>query len=81
MKYGKKLRNRGFIAKYTFDDIVGVSNAIKKTVKVTKKIAKNDLTVLIQGENGTGKELFAQAIHNTYPKEWTICCSKLCCLT
>lgn len=60
----KKLRNKGFVAKYTFKDIVGVSSALNEVLNISKKIAKTDLTVLIQGENGTGKELFAQAIHN-----------------
>lgn len=60
----KKLRNKGFVAKYTFKDIVGVSSALNEALNISKKIAKTDLTVLIQGENGTGKELFAQAIHN-----------------
>lgn len=60
----KKMRNKGFVAKYRFNDIIGISNKLKRTVKIAKKIADNDYTVLIKGESGTGKELFAQAIHN-----------------
>ncbi|MDI3546893.1 MAG: hypothetical protein PWR10_545 [Halanaerobiales bacterium] len=60
----KKLRKKGFIAKYSFNDIISTSEQMKKTVNIAKKIASNDLTVLIRGESGTGKELFAQAIHN-----------------
>ena len=60
----KKLRSKGFVAKYKFKDIIGISKKIKHTVDIAKKIANNDLTVLIKGESGTGKELFAQAIHN-----------------
>ncbi len=60
----KKLRRKGFVARYDFSDIIGVSKQIKRTVEIAKKIANNDLTVLIRGESGTGKELFAQAIHN-----------------
>ncbi len=43
--------------------IKGKSPAIKKTLELTEKIAKTDATVLITGESGVGKELFAEAIH------------------
>ncbi|QSQ09226.1 Regulatory protein AtoC [Koleobacter methoxysyntrophicus] len=58
------LYKKGFVAKYTFDDIAGNSEAIKNTISKAQKIAKSNSTVLIIGESGTGKELFAQAIHN-----------------
>ncbi|ABO48894.1 transcriptional regulator [Desulforamulus reducens MI-1] len=51
-------------AKYTFNDMIGESDAIKKVKKIAQKIALSESTVLITGESGTGKELFAQAIHN-----------------
>lgn len=51
-------------AKYTFDDMVGNCSSILKNVKLAKKVAKTNSTVLIQGETGTGKEVLAQAIHN-----------------
>ncbi|QAT63276.1 MULTISPECIES: sigma 54-interacting transcriptional regulator [Tissierellales] len=60
----KNNRKKGFISKYTFDDLVGVNENLINAINIAKKIAKTDLTVLIQGENGTGKEIFAQAIHN-----------------
>jgi len=60
----KKMRDKGFVTKYTFKDIIGISDKLKRTVNIAKKIADNDFTVLIKGESGTGKELFAQAIHN-----------------
>ncbi len=60
----KKMRDKGFVAKYRFNDIIGISQKLKNTVKIAKKIADNDYTVLIKGESGTGKELFAQAIYN-----------------
>ena len=60
----KKMRKKGFVAKYSFADIIGISPSLRQAVKISKKIADNDLTVLIKGESGTGKELFAQAIHN-----------------
>lgn len=49
---------------YTFDQIVGVSPQFKSIIKEAKEIAKSDAAVLIVGETGTGKELFAQSIHN-----------------
>lgn len=57
--------NKGFVAKYNFEDIIGESQANRKVKKVAKKLAKTDLTILIEGESGTGKELFANAIHNS----------------
>ncbi|HWY11104.1 MAG TPA: sigma-54 dependent transcriptional regulator [Bacteroidia bacterium] len=50
-------------AKYDFDIIIGSSEAIKKTISLAKKVAPTDSTVLLEGETGVGKELFAQAIH------------------
>lgn len=60
----KQLREKGQIAKYTFDNIIGYSDSMMNVIKMSKKIAKSDLTVLITGESGTGKEVIAQAIHN-----------------
>ncbi|MFD2614080.1 sigma-54 interaction domain-containing protein [Paenibacillus gansuensis] len=60
----RELVKKGFVAKYTFQDIVGDSPLLNKTKDVAKKLAKTDLNVLIEGESGTGKELFASAIHN-----------------
>ncbi|MBT9172747.1 MAG: Arginine utilization regulatory protein RocR [Syntrophomonadaceae bacterium] len=52
-------------AKYTFDDIVGMSEEIRYAVAHAKKAAEIPATVLLRGESGTGKELFAHAIHHT----------------
>lgn len=60
----KKMYDKGFVTKYTFKDIIGISDKLKRTVNIAKKVADNNFTVLIKGESGTGKELFAQAIHN-----------------
>lgn len=59
-----QLLNKGHKAKYTFNNIIGESEAIKKACAIAKKMAKNNSAVLITGESGTGKELFAHAIHN-----------------
>ncbi|NMA75493.1 MAG: sigma 54-interacting transcriptional regulator [Bacteroidales bacterium] len=50
--------------RYTLDDIVGESDSIVTTVEQAKKAALNNFPVLLYGETGTGKELFAQGIHN-----------------
>ncbi len=56
-------------AKYGFDIIIGNSEAIKSTVSLAKKVAPTDSTVLLEGETGVGKELFAQAIHYGSPRK------------
>lgn len=48
---------------YLFDHIVGESLAFKKCIQLAKKIANTSSIILIQGETGTGKELFAHGIH------------------
>ncbi len=49
--------------KYTFENIVGQSGAMKEVFKAVEKVVDSSVTVLIQGESGTGKELIARAIH------------------
>ncbi len=49
--------------KYSFDTIIGKSKLIQSAVDLAKRVAPGDTTVLILGETGTGKEVFAQAIH------------------
>ncbi|MFD3157780.1 sigma 54-interacting transcriptional regulator [Haloimpatiens sp. FM7330] len=60
----KKIREKGQVARYTFQDLKTNSHVMKECVNLAKKISKSDLTVLIIGESGTGKELMAQSIHN-----------------
>jgi len=50
--------------KYSFDTIIGDSPAILQAIALAKKVAATDTTVLLLGETGTGKEVFAQAIHH-----------------
>ncbi len=49
---------------HNFDEIIGNSNALLRTLKDVERVAATDTTVLILGETGTGKELIARAIHN-----------------
>ena len=49
--------------KLSFENIIGKSKLIKQAVESAKKVANTDATVLLTGETGTGKEVFAQAIH------------------
>ena len=49
--------------RYTFDAILGNSPLIAEAVALAKKVAPTEATVLLLGETGTGKEVFAQAIH------------------
>jgi len=51
-------------SRYTFEDIIGRSRSMMDLFRVLPQIAESDSTVLIEGASGTGKELFAQAIHN-----------------
>ena len=48
---------------YTFEGILGESDAIRDAIALARKVAPTDATVLLLGETGTGKEVFAQAIH------------------
>ncbi len=49
---------------HKFEDILGQSQALKSVLNQVEKVAPTDTTVLILGETGTGKELFARALHN-----------------
>ena len=49
--------------RFNFDEIIGKSSSINKVLEMVKSVASTPATVLITGENGTGKELIARAIH------------------
>ncbi|MFV8829224.1 sigma-54 interaction domain-containing protein [Alkalihalobacterium sp. APHAB7] len=50
--------------RYSFDSIIGTSPAIKEVIEDAKRVTRTPSSVLITGETGTGKEIFAQSIHN-----------------
>ncbi len=54
--------------RYTFDSIIGTSESIKALIMEARRAAAKHYPVLIQGASGTGKELFAQAIHHASPR-------------
>jgi transcriptional regulator with PAS, ATPase and Fis domain len=60
----KSMVKKGYVAKYNFDDIVYHSKRMKDTMERAKKISTLDVTTLIYGDTGTGKELLAHSIHN-----------------
>lgn len=67
-KIRHKLYLKGHVAKARFSDIVGKSKKINEVKNKAMQFAGVNSTVLIIGETGTGKELFAQSIHNASPR-------------
>jgi two-component system response regulator HydG len=61
--------NRRLDEKFGFEGVVGSSPQLLALIERMKRIAPTDVTVLIQGETGTGKELVAQAIHQNSPRK------------
>ncbi|RXK82944.1 sigma-54-dependent transcriptional regulator [Filimonas effusa] len=54
--------------KFSFDAVIGKSKAIKEAIALAEKVTPLDTAVLLTGETGTGKEVFAQAIHQASPR-------------
>jgi PAS domain S-box-containing protein len=59
----REIYSQGHVAKFSFGDIYGNSPSLMETIDVARQYARVDSTVLIHGETGVGKELFAQSIH------------------
>ena len=59
---GKPAAEHG-IRRYTFDDILGENRKFEETIVRARKASHNDTSVMLYGETGVGKELFAQSIH------------------
>jgi transcriptional regulator, propionate catabolism operon regulatory protein len=68
-KIRKELTKKGLVARYHFGDIIHQSEVVHSVIKKAKIYAGTDSSILIQGETGTGKELFAQSIHNESPRK------------
>ena len=60
----KQIHSKGFVAKYTFENIQTADSAMLECKKLGAIYAPTNASVIIEGESGTGKELFAQSIHN-----------------
>jgi PAS domain S-box-containing protein len=63
VKIRQQLRPRGFVARYSFDDIITGDDHMQSTLTLASRIALTDLPVLILGESGTGKEMVAHSVH------------------
>jgi transcriptional regulator with PAS, ATPase and Fis domain len=64
----KKLHDRGFAVKYTVEDIIGESQAIRSCKEMALRFAGANGPILLTGESGTGKELFAHCLHALSPR-------------
>lgn len=60
----QKLYDKGLTAKFNLNSIIGESSALRRAKDLAQTYAATDSTVMITGDSGTGKELFAQSIHN-----------------
>ena len=67
-KLRKRIYSTGFTAKYDFTHILYKSSVMEKLIQTAEKYSYADSNILIHGETGTGKELFAQSIHNSSPR-------------
>jgi DNA-binding NtrC family response regulator len=79
MVVSKALEHRGLVgevrrlreelgSKFSFENIVYASPAMRSVLELVKKVAATEASVLIEGESGTGKELIARAIHENSPR-------------
>ena len=64
----RQIKARGFNAKYSFSSIKTQSPKMLSLMESAKKMAVSSSSIVIHGQSGTGKELFAQAIHNASPR-------------
>lgn len=67
-KIRRELKDRGLVARYSFSDIIGESRMFREMVDKAKRFSLVQSSILITGETGTGKELFAHSIHGASPR-------------
>jgi len=67
-KIHKKIVGKGHQTNYQFSDLIGKDPKFKEAREISKKISQSNSTVLLLGDSGTGKEMFAGAIHNYSPR-------------
>ena len=60
----RQLTSRGLVAQYRFDRIIARNQKFRKTIDKAQRYSQADSTILLLGETGVGKEIFAQSIHN-----------------
>lgn len=60
----QEMTKSGFKAKYRLEDVIGTSDSIRELKDIARSFATSDFTVFIYGPSGSGKEMFAQGIHN-----------------
>src|SRR5262245_22522125 len=68
LRAAKRQLSQPRTARFTFDDFVGDSPAIAQAKELARRAARQNVTVLLTGETGTGKEMLAQAVHNASPR-------------
>jgi transcriptional regulator with PAS, ATPase and Fis domain len=60
----RKIHAPGFVSKYQFSQIIGDSQVLQETIDKARRLGASEQPILILGENGTGKELFAHSLHH-----------------
>ncbi|MCA9058112.1 MAG: sigma-54-dependent Fis family transcriptional regulator, partial [Planctomycetaceae bacterium] len=60
---------RSLDERFGFEGVIGTSPQMQSIIEILKSVSPTDSTVLIQGENGTGKELVARALHQNSPRK------------
>lgn len=63
-KIRSRLHRKGLASRYRFTDMIGESRAFQRTIRMAKSYAKTNSSILLQGELGSGKEMFAHSIHH-----------------
>lgn len=68
LDFYKKELKKALGSRFTFDNIIGSSDALEKAKEMAIKVSGSKSSILLLGESGTGKELFAHSIHNASPR-------------